>query len=71
MRVLLKRVYDEALCYQEIAGTSEETDALPTNGLVTGSRFLCVDTGHIYLFNDKDKNWNGPFKLYESIEEST
>ena len=66
MRKLIDRIYTDNLRYVEIAGTSEEAAALPTEGIVTGSRFVCVDTGNLYLFNDAAGSWNGPFKLYES-----
>lgn len=69
MRVLVSRQFTESLNYEEIAGTSEEVSDLPESGLVTGSRFTCVDNGNLYLFNDAVNKWNGPFKLYENATE--
>lgn len=70
MRVLVSRSFVGDLQYVEIAGTSEEAQALPTSGFVTGSRFTCVDNGCLYLFDEAANNWNGPFKLYESVANS-
>ena len=64
MRILVKKSYVEGIYYEEIAGTSAEASTLPESGLVTGSRFLCVDTGDLYLFDDNAGKWNGPFMLY-------
>lgn len=65
MRVLVSRAYVGALRYEEIAGTSDEVQTLPRQGLITGSRFTCVDNGNLYLYDDNTSKWNGPFKLYE------
>lgn len=42
--------------YQEFAGLS--TDDKPVDGLATGSVFLEVDTGDIYLFDEESSEWN-------------
>lgn len=67
MRILVKKTYVEGVFYEEIAGTSDEV--FPASGLVSGSRFLCVDTGELYLFDDAAGKWNGPFKLYERVSD--
>ena len=40
--------------YQEIAGTSSESK--PT-GLATGSTFLEVDTGDVYIYDEASGTW--------------
>lgn len=42
--------------YIEAAGLS--TDSKPTDGLVTGSLFLEVDTGTVYAFDEVGGTWN-------------
>ena len=42
--------------YVEAAGLS--TDTKPTLNLVTGSLFLEVDTGKVYVFDEVGGTWN-------------
>lgn len=42
--------------YKEYAGLS--TDTKPTEGVVTGSLFLEVDTGDVYAFDEVGGDWN-------------
>lgn len=42
--------------YIEAAGLS--TDSKPTDGLVTGSLFLEVDTGTVYAYDEVSGTWN-------------
>ena len=47
---------DGHLKYVELAGVS--TEEKPTGGnLCTGSSFLEVDTGDVYLYNEADTAW--------------
>ena len=46
----------KALELQEIVGLS--TDTKPTDGLVTGSSFLEVDTGKLSLYDEVNEEWN-------------
>lgn len=39
-----------AICYQEIFGTNNDTK--PTGNLVSGSSFVEVDTGDVYMYNE-------------------
>ena len=52
---VLNRVYDDVsgdyLCFAEIYGLSDDTK--PVDGLVTGSTFVEVDTGDVYLFDEE------------------
>ena len=56
IRNLVERSFTEGKKYLEAAGLS--TDAKPTVGLVTGSRFTEVDTGDVYAFDEVDGAWN-------------
>lgn len=52
MRVIFDQPFVEGKSYQQIAGAS--TESKPTNGLITGSMFLEVDTMKLYAFNEAD-----------------
>lgn len=41
--------------YVEMAGV--EDDEKPVSGIMTGSRFIEVDTGKVYLFDEVSANW--------------
>ena len=55
IRNLIERGFSEGKKYLEAAGLS--TDAKPTAGLVTGSRFIEVDTGDVYAFDEAGGAW--------------
>ena len=42
--------------YREYAGLS--TDTKPTEGIITGSLFMEVDTGNIYAWDEEGEEWN-------------
>lgn len=46
--------------YVELAGLS--ADEKPTDGLVTGSIFVEVDTGKVFFF-DEDSDWTEQFSF--------
>ena len=52
VRILKEDTYQEGKRYIEAAGLS--TDTKPTEGVVTGSVFVEVDTGDGYLFKEAD-----------------
>ena len=59
MRILVDRLTapnadGNRAVYQEIAGTSWESK--PT-GLATGSTFLEVDTGDVYIYDEASGTW--------------
>ena len=57
IRVLTSWAYNDDTRYIIAAGLS--TDSKPTAGIVTGSKFKEVDTGHEYLFAEGDTpSWN-------------
>ncbi len=55
IRNLIEKSFAEGVKYLEAAGLS--TDAKPTEGLVTGSRFTEVDTGDVYAFDEVGGAW--------------
>lgn len=57
VRALVERTYAEDKIYVELACLS--TDTKPTDGIVTGSLALEVDTGDVYAFAEGDSpTWN-------------
>ena len=52
VRVLYERLITGSKKYIEAAGLS--TDSKPTDGIVTGSLFLEVNTGDVYAFEEGD-----------------
>ena len=50
IRKIVDRMFTEDDRYMEAAGLS--TDTKPTNGIVTGSLFIEVDTGDVYAFDE-------------------
>ena len=42
--------------YIEYAGLS--TDVKPVGGLMTGSTFIEVNTGYVYLYDEASETWN-------------
>lgn len=55
MRALVEKNFNDSKKYVEIYGTSSESK--PTDGIVTGSVFVEVDTGKCYLFNEDASEW--------------
>ena len=55
VRTMKSRFYDAELSLVELAGNSGDTK--PTGGIVTGSRFLEVDTGKEYIFDEVSGGW--------------
>lgn len=52
VRILKQETYQDGKRYIEAAGLS--TDTKPTDGVITGSVFVAVDTGKGYLFKEAD-----------------
>ena len=50
VRILVSRVFDDGTQYIEGACVAADVAGLPTSGIVTGSRFIVVDTGDEYRF---------------------
>jgi hypothetical protein len=56
VRVLDTKFLKTGCAYREMAGLS--TDDKPTEGLATGSVFMEVDSGDVYLFDEESSEWN-------------
>lgn len=50
IRILEKKLQNDDINYFEFAGNSDDTK--PTDSIATGSVFIEVDTGKVYLFNE-------------------
>lgn len=62
MRDVFDQPYVDGKHYKQIAG--ESTEAKPTNGLITGSLFLEVDTMRLYAFNESGSgSWGNGVQL--------
>lgn len=55
MRTLVESKFVDGKKYVEIYGTSSESK--PTDGIVTGSVFVEVNTGKVFLFNEDSSSW--------------
>lgn len=56
IRVLEKKLQNDDVNYYEFAGLS--TDTKPETNVCTGSVFIEVDTGDVYLFDESEPEWN-------------
>ena len=55
IRALVEQTFDQYKKYFVLAGSSQDTK--PTAGVVTGSKFLEVDTGTEYAFDEASNEW--------------
>lgn len=55
IRKIVNRAYNEELRYVEISCL--HTDTKPTEGIVTGSVAMEVDTGDVYMFDEESSTW--------------
>lgn len=65
IRILIDRAFDNERHYIHAVGLS--TDTKPTAGIITGSKFVAVDTGAGYLFDETDGEWNENQQLTEAV----
>ena len=56
VRLLVEQTFVPGKKYIEAAGLS--TDAKPETDIVTGSSFIEVDTGNVYLFDEASETWD-------------
>lgn len=56
IRFTVHKVMDLGMNYVEAFGLS--TDEKPTSGICTGSVFVEVDTGRVYLFDEDNSVWH-------------
>ena len=54
IRILNERVYSDGLKLIEGACVDADVTDLPTSGIVTGSKFICADSGDVYMFAEGD-----------------
>ena len=54
IRILYERVYSDGMKLIEGACVDADVTDLPTSGIVTGSRFICADSGDEYMFAEGD-----------------
>lgn len=66
IRVLLDRAFDNERHYIHAVGLS--TDTKPTTGIITGSKFVAVDTGAGYLFDETAGEWNENQQLTAAVQ---
>ena len=65
IRILLDKAFDTERHYIHAVGLS--TDTKPTTGIITGSKFVAVDTGAGYLFDETAGEWNENQQLTEAV----
>lgn len=65
IRILLDKAFDTERHYINAVGLS--TDMKPTTGIITGSKFVAVDTGAGYLFDETSGEWNENPQLSEAV----
>jgi hypothetical protein len=65
IRILLDKTFDNEHHYIHAVGLS--TDTKPTTGIITGSKFVAVDTGAGYLFDETAGEWNENPQLSEAV----
>lgn len=63
VRALVDRAFDDTRNYKEIACLS--TDTKPTEGVVSGSIALEVDTGAVSFFEETSGEWIPQFTMQE------
>lgn len=73
IRVLFKWAFTDGLSYIEGACVDADVSNLPTSGIVTGSKFVCADSGDEYMFAEGDSPaWNkikGAAETAATVEE--
>ena len=56
IRIIVEQAFTPDKNYIEASGLS--TDTKPTDGIITGSLFLEVNTGDVYAFDEIGSEWN-------------
>ena len=67
IRALVEQTFDASKKYFVLAGLS--TDSKPTTGLITGSKFLEVDTGVNYVFDEVSGTWSASTITEQEIKD--
>ena len=55
VRILKQEQFDPDQSYIEATGLS--TDTKPTTGIITGSTFMEVNTGNVFMFDEVSSEW--------------
>lgn len=71
IRILKERVYSDGL--KLITGACVDADVtdLPKTGIVTGSRFICADSGDEYMFAEGDSPAWGKIAAGPTVDSGT
>ena len=71
IRILNERVYSDGL--KLITGACVDADVtdLPKTGIVTGSRFICADSGDEYMFAEGDSPAWGKIAAGPTVDSGT
>jgi hypothetical protein len=67
IRALVEQTFDASKKYLVLAGLS--TDSKPTTGIVTGSKFIEVDTGINYAFDEVSSTWSAATITMQDIKD--
>jgi lysophospholipase L1-like esterase len=67
IRALVEQTFDASKKYVVLAGLS--TDSKPTTGIVTGSKFIEVDTGTNYAFDEVSGTWSAATITMQDIKD--
>ena len=67
IRALVEQTFDATKKYFVLAGLS--TDSKPTTGLITGSKFLEVDTGTNFAFDEVSGTWSAATITMQDIKD--
>jgi hypothetical protein len=67
IRALVEQTFDASKKYLVLAGLS--TDSKPTTGIVTGSKFIEVDTGTNYAFDEVSGTWSAATITMQDIKD--
>ena len=66
---MIRRLVDQAFSSGKyyISAVGLSTDVKPTEGIITGSKFVEVDTGIGYLFDETSGQWHENQQLSEAV----
>ena len=68
VRCIEQRAFDGDKTLCTFAGLS--TDSMPVGDYVNGTKYICVDNGAEYMFNETAKEWNQTAAGYAAPEET-
>ena len=68
VRCIEQKAFDGNKTLCTFAGLS--TDSMPVGDYVNGTKYICVDNGAEYMFNETAKEWNQTAAGYTAPEET-